>query len=65
MWIRKKTFIELEKRVLELEKKQIQANNMVKTYIEDSETLSNMLTQQLKEFPKIIKTLLDNNSGDK
>lgn len=65
MWISKRRYDNLEKKVAELEKSQLHAITMVKEYIEDQETLSNDLCERVKELPNTIMATLQNNCLDK
>lgn len=64
MWISKKKWKALEKKVADLEKSQLQANDKVKKYIEDSEALSNQLSAMIKELPKKLEDFLLNHSSN-
>lgn len=57
------------RRIENLESNQFQANEMVKQYIEDSESLSNQLCELINAMPKmmeeLLKELLKNNCFNK
>jgi hypothetical protein len=65
MWISRKKYKELEKRVADLEKSQLRATEMVKEYIEDTESLSNVLERKIEAFPETIKKCLSDYCSDK
>lgn len=60
VWISKKRFYALEKRVADLECEQLKSAKMVKDYIEDSESLSNKLSEEIKNIPQKILEHLKN-----
>lgn len=65
MWIKRSRIEALEKKVADLEKNQLQTTDMVKRYIEDSESLSNQLSEQIKELPQTLEGLLCDYSSNK
>lgn len=65
MLISKKKYKELEKRVADLEKSQLQAVEMVKKYIEDTESLSNILEKKIEALPATIKKYLNDHCCNK
>ena len=65
MWISKKKYKNLEKKVADLEKSQLQAVDMVKEYIEDTESLSSKLSKEIETLPVIIKKCLSNHCCNK
>lgn len=58
MWIDETTYNSIMRRIESLESSQFQANEMVKQYIEDSETLSNKLCELINAMPKMMEELL-------
>lgn len=54
MWVLRKEWNALEKRVADLEERQLEAATMVKDYIEDSESAANQLEKLVKELPQTI-----------
>lgn len=65
MWISKKKYKNLERRVADLEKSQLQTVDMVKEYIEDTESLSNKLSKEIETLPMIIEKCLSNYCSNK
>lgn len=65
MWISKKKYKNLERRVADLEKSQLQAVDMVKEYIKDTESLSNNLSKEIETLPVIIEKCLSNYCSNK
>ncbi|MCI8987432.1 MAG: hypothetical protein HFI60_16060 [Lachnospiraceae bacterium] len=65
MWINRKTYNNMMQRIERLESNQFSANEKVKQYIEDSETLANKLFVQINDLPTILKSALCNNCLDK
>lgn len=65
MWVSKKKWNALEKRVADLEINQTKSANMVKNYIQDSENLANQLTERIAQLPEILGELLNNYGLDK
>lgn len=69
MWIDETTYNSIMRRIENLESNQFQANEMVKQYIEDSESLSNQLCELINAMPKmmeeLLKELLKNNCFNK
>lgn len=65
MWINRKTYNNMIQRIERLESNQFSANEKVKQYIEDSETLANKLFAQINDLPTILKSALCNNCLDK
>lgn len=59
MWIDETTYNSIMRRIENLESSQFQANEMVKQYIEDSETLSNQLCELINAMPKMMEKLLE------
>lgn len=60
MWIDEAIYNSIMRRIENLESSQFQANEMVKQYIEDSETLSNQLCELINALPKMMEELLKN-----
>lgn len=60
MWISRKKWRALEKRVADLEINQTKSANMVKDYIRDSENLANQLTERITRLPEILEEMLNN-----
>lgn len=54
MWISKRKIKEIEKRIADLEKSQLESMKMVKDYITDSETMSEQLNKEVKLLPQKI-----------
>ena len=65
MWINRKTYNSIIKRIENLENNQFQANERVKQYIEDSESLSSKLCDLINALPQSLENLLNNNCCDK
>lgn len=61
MWISYKKYKDLLNRIAVLEANQNQAVEMVKNYIEDSESLSNKLQHEISKLPQAIVQILNNN----
>ena len=59
MWIDETNYNSIMRRIESLESSQFQANEMVKQYIEDSETLSNQLCELINAMPKMMEELLE------
>ncbi len=56
---------QIEKRVADLEKNQLQAMDSVTNYIEDSESLANKMHEELQSLPDtLIRVLTDNGFGE-
>lgn len=62
MWIKRKRFADLEKRVTDLEKSQLRSCEMVKQYIEDTESMAMIMSDKISRLPNDIKVALANNS---
>lgn len=60
MWINRERFIDLERRIADLEKSQLQALDMVKRYIEDSETEEEKLRMAIDTMPEKLEAVLKN-----
>ena len=60
MWINGEKFIDLERRIADLEKSQLQALDMVKRYIEDSETETEKLRIAIDTMPEKLEAVLKN-----
>lgn len=54
MWISKRKIKDIEKRIADLEKSQLESMKMVKDYITDSETMSEQLNKEVKLLPQKI-----------
>ena len=65
MWVSKKKIMNLEKRIADLEKSQLKAINMVKNYIEDTESLSKKIDEEINKLPQAINDMLTNYYRDK
>lgn len=60
MWIDEEKYNSIIKRIENLEKNQFQANERVKQYIEDSESMSNQLCDLINALPKTLEYVLNN-----
>lgn len=65
MWIKKQVLNNLIKRIEYLESNQFNANERVKQYIEDSESLSNQLYELINDLPHSLLNILSDNCGNK
>lgn len=65
MWINKKTFNSIIKRIENIENNQFQATERVKQYIEDSESLSSKLCAMISALPQSLEDVLSSNCCDK
>lgn len=65
MWIKQKRFEALEKKVAALEESQLHANTMVKEYIQDQESLSNVLSEEIRSLPTIVASILNDYCSNK
>ncbi len=65
MWINKQNYNNIIQRIEYLENNQFEANERVKQYIEDSESLSNKLCTLINDLPKSLASMLNNNCCNK